>query len=269
MEINFATYVHRLLSFKRYQEAFDKLEKLEISFEKLYQGEWCTAWTVNGLLCSLKNWFFIIDILKVAWLKQVEVRNFKNYTILLEADSFSTVLCQKSEQMCVRLACSTVHRSQYVKGMLRAENACYLWSRNKPSILKRLLVFMSIMERLFKVINEFYVRIYFIDQNDIFKKQNKISILVESGHFLESQFWVSFQISQKATMILENYFHDLLVYIQNFIFTNFCHKEMSQIGYTVCNFLWISLIQPKHIILMMRLRQLRITESLEIGISLS
>ena len=61
--------------------------------------------------------------------------------------------------------------------------------------------------------------------------QNKINILVENGHFLETQFWLSFQKSQKATMILENYFHDLLVYNQIFNSTNFCNKEMSQMGY--------------------------------------
>ena len=60
--------------------------------------------------------------------------------------------------------------------------------------------------------------------------QNKVNILIENDHFLESQFRVSFQISQKATVILENYFHDFLVYIQNFIFKNVCHKDMSQIG---------------------------------------
>ena len=44
------------------------------------------------------------------------------------------------------------------------------------------------MERLLKAINEFYVRIYFMDQNNVFKMQNKINILVENGHFLETQF---------------------------------------------------------------------------------
>ena len=44
------------------------------------------------------------------------------------------------------------------------------------------------MERLLQAIHEFYVRIYFIDQNDVFEMQNKINILVENGNFLESQF---------------------------------------------------------------------------------
>ena len=44
------------------------------------------------------------------------------------------------------------------------------------------------MERLLKAINDFYGRIYFIDQNDVFKMQNKINILVENGNFLESQY---------------------------------------------------------------------------------
>ena len=39
-----------------------------------------------------------------------------------------------------------------------------------------------------KATHEFYVRIYFIDQNDVFEMQNKINILVEKGHSLESQF---------------------------------------------------------------------------------
>ena len=44
------------------------------------------------------------------------------------------------------------------------------------------------MESLLKAINKFYVKIYFIDQNDVFKIQNKINILVGNGHFLETQF---------------------------------------------------------------------------------
>ena len=127
--------------------------------------------------------------------------------------------------------CISMHRSQNEKGMLRAWNACHLWSRNQPSKLKSLSVFLCIMERLFKAINRFYVNIYFIDQNDAFKMQNRFDILVENGNFLEIQFWVSFQISLMATLFLEKYFHDLLVYIENFIFTNFYHKEISQIGY--------------------------------------
>ena len=148
-----------------------------------------------------------------------------NFTLHLDARAVERI------RVWVLIFILGLHRSQNEKGMSPAWNACYLWCRNQTSVLKRLSVFLCIIERLLKAINKFYEKIYFIDQNDAFKMQNKINILVENGHFLESQFWVSFQISQKATMIFENYFHDLLVYIQNFIFTNFCHKEMSQIGY--------------------------------------
>ena len=44
------------------------------------------------------------------------------------------------------------------------------------------------MERLFKVNDIFYVKICFIDKNDVFKMQNNLDILAENEPFIEIQF---------------------------------------------------------------------------------